>query len=429
MEMVRNVNWISFAQFRSFYKRVLKFGNEVMNGYWKVWIFQTFHGLVAIGSLVSFILALAFAYMYMFPTITPVVRSYGISDSGSLSSGGSVDECNVYEGSWIADESYPLYNASLCPFAERGFDCLANGREDMGYAKWRWKPKNCDIPRFDAHRVLEGLRGKRVVFVGDSLSRTQWESLICLLMTGVEDKESVYEVNGNKITKQIRFLSVRFTTFDLRMDFYRSVFLVQPASKPVRAPKRVKSTLRIDKMDDISKEWIDSDILIFNSGHWWTPSKLFELEPNFVSNRGCYFQMGKSLKLGMPITTAFKKAMSTWASWVETTINTNRTSVFFRTFESSHWSGQHRYSCKVGQRPWLRSWGMDRSPVSDTIIKIVHKMAVPVTIMHVTPMGSFRSDGHVGLWSDNPSVPDCSHWCLPGVPDMWNEILLSYMLP
>ncbi|KAL6214015.1 hypothetical protein ACLB2K_013453 [Fragaria x ananassa] len=429
MEMVRNVSWVSFAQFRSFYKRVLKFGNEMMKGYWKVWIFQTFHGLVAIGSLVSFILALAFAYMYMFPTITPVVRSYGISDSGSLSSGGSVDECNVYEGSWIADESYPLYNASLCPFAERGFDCLANGREDMGYAKWRWKPKNCDIPRFDVRRVLEGLRGKRVVFVGDSLSRTQWESLICLLMTGVEDKESVYEVNGNKITKQIRFLSVRFTTFDLRMEFYRSVFLVQPASKPARAPKRVKSTLRIDKMDHISKEWIDSDILIFNSGHWWTPSKLFELEPNFVSNRGCYFQMGKSLKLGMPITTAFQKAVSTWASWVETTINTNRTSVFFRTFESSHWSGRHRYSCKVGQRPWLRSWGMDRSPVSDTIIKVVNKMAVPVTIMHVTPMGSFRSDGHVGLWSDNPSVPDCSHWCLPGVPDMWNEILLSYMLP
>ncbi|KAM5562447.1 protein trichome berefringence-like 7 [Rosa sericea] len=421
METVRNVYWDSFAQFRSFYKRVLNFGNEMMKGYWKVWIFQSFHGLVAIGSLVSFILAMAFAYMYLFPTVPPVVRSYGISNSGSSNSSSSVEKCNVYEGSWIADESYPLYNASLCPFAERGFNCLANGREDRGYAKWRWKPKNCDIPRFDARKVLEGLRGKRVVFVGDSLSRTQWESLICLLMTGVEDKKSVYEVNGNKITKQIRFLSVRFATFDLRMDFYRSVFLVQRASKPAQAPKRVKSTLRIDRIDDISKEWIDSDILIFNSGHWWTPSKLFEL--------GCYFQVGKSLKLGMPITTAFKKAMNTWASWVETTINTNRTSVFFRTFESSHWSGRHRHSCKVGQRPWLNSWGMDQSPVSDTIIKVVREMAVPVTIMHVTPMGAFRSDGHVGIWSDNPSVPDCSHWCLPGVPDMWNEILLSYLLP
>lgn len=60
-------------------------------------------------------------------------------------------------------------------------------------------------------------------------------------------------------------------------------------------------------------------------------------ESNFDSDRGCYFQVGKSLKLGMPIATAFKKALYTWASWVETTINTNRTSIFFRTFESSHW--------------------------------------------------------------------------------------------
>ncbi|KAK9944074.1 hypothetical protein M0R45_009658 [Rubus argutus] len=57
---------------------------------------------------------------------------------------------------------------------------------------------------------------------------------------------------------------------------------------------------------------------------------------------------------------------------------------------------------------------MDRSPVSDTSIKVVRKMAVPVTVIHITPMGAFRSDVHVGAWSDKPSVPDCSHWCLPG---------------
>lgn len=56
-------------------------------------------------------------------------------------------------------------------------------------------------------------------------------------------------------------------------------------------------------------------------------------------------------------------------------------------------------------------------------------MTVPVTLLHVTPMGSFRSDAHVGTWSDTPLVPDCSHWCVPGVPDMWNEILFSYILP
>ncbi|KAM1890570.1 hypothetical protein ACFX14_033938 [Malus domestica] len=415
MKLVRNVNWDWFVQFRPFYKRVLNFGNEMMKGHCKILVFQTYNGLVAIGSLVFFVVAMSCAFLYLFPSVPPVVNSYPVSNSSSS----ATDKCDVFEGRWIQDESYPLYNASECPFTEIGFNCFANGRKDGGYAKWRWKPKNCDIPRFDVRAVLEKLRGKRIVFVGDSLSRTQWESLICLLMTGVEDKKSVYEVNGKKITKQIRFLSVHFSSIDLRIDFYRSVFLVQPASVPIRSPKRVKSTLRVDKLDDISQEWIDSDILIFNSGHWWTPSKLFDM--------GCYFQVGKSLKLGMPITTGFRIALNTWSSWVETMVNTNRTSVFFRTFESSHWSGRNHNSCKVTKHPWSSSWGKDRSTISDIIIKIVKKMKVPVTILHVTPMLSFRSDGHVGTWSDNPSVPDCSHWCLPGVPDMWNEILLNLL--
>lgn len=62
------------------------------------------------------------------------------------------------------------------------------------------------------------------------------------------------------------------------------------------------------------------------------------------------------------------------------------------------------------------------------INRVVKNMSVPVTVLHVTHMSAYRSDGHVGTWSDNPSVPDCSHWCLPGVPDMWNEILFSYLL-
>lgn len=68
------------------------------------------------------------------------------------------------------------------------------------------------------------------------------------------------------------------------------------------------------------------------------------------------------------------------------------------------------------------------SMFSDTIFDIVKNMTVPVTVLHITPMSAFRSDAHVGFWSDKPSVSDCSHWCLPGVPDAWNEIFLSRLL-
>ncbi|XP_059433036.1 protein trichome berefringence-like 7 isoform X2 [Corylus avellana] len=379
------------------------------------WVSRLFQVLVVIGSLISFLIAIGCGYMYVLPSLSQAFHGYGIAKlNGSLSS------CNIFDGIWVPDDSYPLYNATECPFVEQGFNCLGNGRRDKDYLRLRWKPKDCDIPRFTVKRILEMLRSKRVVFVGDSMSRTQWESLICLLMTGVEDKKSVYEINGNKITKRIRYLGVRFSSFNFTVEFFRSVFLMQQGSMPRHAPKRVKSTLRLDKLDNISNYWVNSDVLIFNTGQWWVPGKLFQ--------SGCYFQVGNSLKLGMPIPTAYRTALGTWGSWVERNINTNRTRVFFRTFEPSHWSDQTRRFCNVTQFPSLEERGRDRSLFSDTALEVVKNMTVPITVLHITSMSALRSDAHVGNSSDSPSTPDCSHWCLPGVPDVWNEIVLSYLL-
>ncbi|KAJ0924365.1 putative PC-Esterase [Helianthus annuus] len=246
--------------------------------------------------------------------------------------------------------------------------------------------------------------------------------MICLLMNGVDDKTSVYEVNGNKISKKIRYLGVRFSLYNFTVEFYRSVFLVQIGSVPRHSPKRVRSTVKLDELDNVSSKWIDSDVLVFNTGHWWNRAKLFEM--------GCYFKVNGRLKLGMSTMAAYTTALNTWASWVENKIDTDRTRVFFRTFEGSHWSGPKGHTCKVTENPLVQSkseYSEYRSQFSDIIREVVNNMTVPVTVMHVTPMGSYRSDAHVGTWSDNPTVPDCSHWCLPGVPDAWNEIMFSYL--
>lgn len=91
-------------------------------------------------------------------------------------------------------------------------------------------------------------------------------------------------------------------------------------------------------------------------------------------------------------------------------------------------SENSRRFCNVTQNPLSETEGRDQSIFSEAIFDVVKNTTVPITILQVTSMSSFRRDAHVGEWSDNPIVPDCSHWCLPGVPDVWNEIFLSYML-
>lgn len=368
--------------------------------------------LIVIGLFVSFIIFFAGGYIYVLPSLSPEFLGYSLSVFNN-----SMVGCDIFNGSWVLDDAYPLYNASECPFAEQGFNCLGNGRSDNDYLKWRWKPKHCDLPRFDVYSILERFRNKRIVFVGDSMSRTQWESLICLLMTGVEDKKSVYEVNGNNITKRIRFLGVRFSSFNFTIEFFRSVFLVQHGLIPRHAPRRVTSTLKLDKLDNISNEWLHADILIFNTGQWWVPGKLFQV--------GCYFQVGNSLKLGMSIRTAFRLALGTWAAWVERSIDTNKTRVFFRTFEPSHWSDQSHRLCNVTQNPMTEPNGREHHVFSDSVLEVIKNVKIPITVLNITSLSSFRSDAHVGQWNDNQSAPDCAHWCLPGVPDVWNEIFFS----
>ena len=55
-------------------------------------------------------------------------------------------------------------------------------------------------------------------------------------------------------------------------------------------------------------------------------------------------------------------------------------------------------------------------------------------IMNITPMSYRRQDGHTSLYHFGRVGPgplnhqDCSHWCLPGLPDTWNELVYALFL-
>ncbi|XP_062083630.1 protein trichome birefringence-like 6 [Humulus lupulus] len=339
----------------------------------------------------------------------------------------STRDCDVRRGKWVFDESYPLYTNSSCPFIDEGFNCESNGRPDKGYMKWRWQPQGCDIPRFNATKMLELIRGKRLVFVGDSLNRNQWESMLCMLMGAIRDPTKVYETHGRRITKEKGNYSFRFVDYRCTVEYYVTHFLVHEGKGRV-GQKRVQ-TLRIDSIDRSSSRWKGADILVFNTAHWWSHHK---------TKAGInYYQEGGQVYPRLDVSTAFRKALTTWASWVDKHINPRKTQVFFRSSAPSHFSGGQWNSgghCKEATSPLTDNSSTFVSEKNLLVEEVIKQMKTPVTVLNITGLSQYRIDAHPSIYGRRRSgkqyssnSQDCSHWCLPGVPDSWNEILFAYL--
>ncbi|CAN1293682.1 Protein trichome birefringence [Linum perenne] len=61
--------------------------------------------------------------------------------------------------------------------------------------------------------------------------------------------------------------------------------------------------------------------------------------------------------------------------------------------------------------------------------EVIKGMKFPVRLLNVTRLTNFRKDGHPSVYRNSKrAVQDCSHWCLPGVPDAWNELIYANLI-
>lgn len=67
---------------------------------------------------------------------------------------------------------------------------------------------------------------------------------------------------------------------------------------------------------------------------------------------------------------------------------------------------------------------------------VIREMSNPAYLLDITMLSALRKDGHPSIYSGeitpqqraNPDhSADCSHWCLPGLPDTWNELLYAVL--
>ncbi|KAF5804366.1 putative PMR5 domain, PC-Esterase, trichome birefringence-like family [Helianthus annuus] len=341
--------------------------------------------------------------------------------------------CDLFDGEWVMDESYPLYEPGSCSLIDEQFNCFNNGRPDLGFQKYKWKPKGCTLPRLDGSKMLNMLRGKRLVFVGDSLNRNMWESLICILRNSVQDKTKVYEASGRHHFRSEASYAFVFKDYNCTVEFFVAPFLVQEwETKDKNGTK--KETLRLDLISSYSEQYKTADVIVFNTGHWWTHDKTAKGQD--------YYQEGSHVYKELNVLEAFRKAITTWGIWVDANINPTKTSVFFRGYSASHFSGGQWNSggaCDHETEPIKNTTYLTPYPDKMVVLEKVFKgMKTGVTYLNVTRLTDFRKDGHPSIYrkqhytAEEQKSPlhyqDCSHWCLPGVPDAWNEILYAELL-
>ncbi|KAF2307752.1 hypothetical protein GH714_031476 [Hevea brasiliensis] len=228
----------------------------------------------------------------------------------------SLLNCDLFDGEWVRDDSYPLYKPGSCSLIDEQFNCILNGRPDKDFQNTNGSLKAA------VYQVQE------------------WE---------MPDK------NGTK-----------------------------------------KETLRLD-----------------------------------LIGRKDYYQEGSHVYDELNVLEAFRKALTTWARWVDANINPMKSVVFFRGYSASHFSGGQWNSggaCDNEVEPIKNAKYLTEYPPKMLVLeKVLRGMKTHVTYLNVTQMTDYRKDGHPSIFRKQNLSPeerkspllyqDCSHWCLPGVPD------------
>ncbi|XP_070012665.1 protein trichome birefringence-like 39 isoform X2 [Nicotiana sylvestris] len=224
--------------------------------------------------------------------------------------------CDLFEGSWIFDNSYPLYNSTACPFIRKEFDCIKYGKPNLEYLKYRWQPKDCVLPRFDGKNFLRRFRGKKIMYIGDSLSLNNFESFLCLLHVAVPKAKFKQEIKKQTVT-------VTFEDYGVEVILFHSNYLVDIEVQP-----NVGRVLKLNSMK-YGRIWKNADVLIFNTWLWYLRSD--SKQPwDFVENNG-------TISKDMDRVAAFRVGLNTWAKWVDTDVDTKKTKVYFQGVAAMHY--------------------------------------------------------------------------------------------
>ncbi|KAG8081531.1 hypothetical protein GUJ93_ZPchr1043g33313 [Zizania palustris] len=390
----------------------------------------------------------ALVVILFFAAATFSVFSFGAFRSPAASFDGAA-ACEDARGEWVRDPgAAPYYTNATCAFIQDYQNCMKHGRPSMEFLRWRWRPgggEGCEpLGRFDAARFFRLLRGKSMLFVGDSLASSHVTSLMCVL-SQVEAPARSRDADG--------FEHWRFPAHGFAVSYFWTPFQVQ--WRLTRGPPEAVGPDRQGEvfagpndlhLDEPDERWTSAakghDYVVLSASHWFARPAVYYRHGRVVGCHDCAASNATALKPWHAQRAAFRTVLRAL-----TQLDGFNGTAILRTVAPTHYENGGWFDggdC-TSTRPLDSDDTAEMVETESQFYRAqleeftaaaaaapMRSNGVRLRLMDVTRMMLLRPDGHPDRYGHGAGEHDgfdidCLHWCLPGPIDVWNDLLLQIL--
>eukprot|EP01018_Ginkgo_biloba_P011677 Gb_26279 [translate_table: standard] len=341
--------------------------------------------------------------------------------------------CDYTEGKWVKDNRRPVYSGKACKrWLSEMWACRLTQRTDFSYEKFRWQPDNCDMPDFEGQQFLTRMQNKTLALVGDSLGRQQFQSIMCLI-TGGRDSPDIEDVGRKygliRARGSIRpdGWAFRFPKTNTTILYYWSASLCEIEPLNWNDPS-TDFAMHLDRPARFLRDNLHRfDVLVLNTGHHWNRGKL-------NANRWRMYVNGQpnNERKIRDMKSAQNFTVHCVVKWLDGQLDKYpKLRAFMRTISPRHFfNGDWDSGGQCDNtRPFSGINKLIQKPANDPVAESAVK-GTRVELLDITGISQLRDEAHISKYSIKAKngAQDCLHWCLPGVPDTWNELLFAQLV-